>query len=331
MSVKLRKILVTGGAGFMGSAFVKAALRKGYRLIVVDKLTYAGDLKRLEGLTGKLKFYKADICDRRKIAGIFAKERPGAIVNFAAETHVDRSIRDPGSFIQTNLIGTKVLLESSLKYAAGKFIQVSTDEVYGESGRTGFSEDSSLRPSSPYSASKAAADLLLHAYRRTYGLPGMIVRPSNNYGPWQYPEKLIPLAVLRILRNERVPVYGNGCQVRSWLYVDDCIEGILRILEKGRAGEVYNLGSNEELRNLDVVTSILQILGASAKRIEFVKDRAGHDLRYRLNSRKISADAGWGPKTKFQDGIRLTVQWCLRNRPWLMSKWKGIATLYRNR
>ena len=328
MRTKLRKILVTGGAGFIGSAFARLALENGYRVIIVDKLTYAGDLKRLEGVSRKSKLYKTDICDRKKIADIFARERPDAVVNFAAETHVDRSIRDPSSFIETNISGTKSLLDSVMKYATKKFIHISTDEVYGDSGKEEFFEDSALRPSSPYSATKAAADLLLNSCLRTYSCPSIIVRPSNNYGPWQYPEKLIPLAVLKILRNETVPVYGNGRNIRTWLYVDDCVEGILQILEKGRIGEVYNLGSNEELQNLDVVKFILKILGASTNRIEFVKDRPGHDLRYRLNSRKIFKETGWKKKIKFQHGIRLTVQWCLMHRLWLLSKWKDIERLY---
>jgi dTDP-glucose 4,6-dehydratase len=250
------KILITGGAGFIGSAFVRFALNSGQRVVVVDKLTYAGDLKRLEGLDKKFIFYNADISNSSRIESILIKERPSIIVNFAAETHVDRSILDARDFLKTNIEGVRVLLDISRNLKIDKFIHISTDEVYGEIKKGEFLEDFPLAPSSPYSATKAAADLLVNSYVRTYSFPALIVRPCNNYGPWQYPEKLIPLSILKIIKKEKIPVYARGGNIREWLYVEDCAEGIFRILNKGKPGQVYNLGSGQEKKNLDVVKMI---------------------------------------------------------------------------
>ncbi len=346
MRAGIHKILVTGGAGFIGSAFVRLLIsrdcpRQGYsevfkrglslkyKVVVVDKLTYAGDLERLKEVEGKYKFYKTDICDIKQLEQIFEKEKPQIVVNFSAETHVDRSILDSSPFIRTNVIGTQVLLDLSRKYKIKQFIHLSTDEVYGDIKKGKFSEDSPLKPNSPYAASKAAADLLIRAYIRTYGFPAIIIRPCNNYGPWQYPEKLIPLAILKILRNEKIPVYAQGENVREWLYVSDCAEGILKILEKGKIGEVYNLGSQREIRNIEVVKLLLKILNKNEKMIEFVKDRPGHDLRYSLDSSKIFKEIGWRAKMNFETGIKLTISWCLKHKNWLLSKRNGILPLYK--
>lgn len=327
----LHKILVTGGAGFIGSEFVRQAIKKGYKIVVVDKLTYAGDMKRLQELKPKFKFYKKNICDQKQIDLIFKKECPEAIVNFAAESHVDRSIIDSSPFIETNIKGTKNIIDLALKFKIPKVIQISTDEVYGDIEKGSFSEGSPLKPNSPYAASKAAADLLLKSYMRTYSLPGIIVRPSNNYGPWQYPEKLIPLAILKILRNEKIPVYAQGKNIREWLYVEDCANAILKVLEKGRVGEIYNIGSNQEKQNIEAVKDILKILDKKEELIQFVKDRPGHDIRYKLNSQKITKETGWKPLVNFEQGLRYTVYWYLKNKDWLLNKWKDIACLYKDR
>ncbi|MFH1396926.1 MAG: dTDP-glucose 4,6-dehydratase, partial [Candidatus Omnitrophota bacterium] len=250
------RILITGAAGFIGSAFVRLLAGKGQDVIIVDNLDYAADIKRLEGAKGHYKFYKADIRDQKKIEAVFKKEKPDAVVNFAAQSHVDRSIKEPFIFTTTNILGVQVLLEASKKHAVKRFVHISTDEVYGDIEHGEFLETTPLNPSSPYSASKAAADLLVKAYQRTFNFPAIIVRPSNNYGPWQYPEKLIPLAVLKILRGEKIPVYARGENVREWLYVEDAAAGILAILKKGKVGEVYNLGSGQEKRNIEVVKAI---------------------------------------------------------------------------
>ena len=312
-------VLVTGGCGFIGSAFVRKAVKK-YRVIVVDKLTYAGDKKRLEIVEGKYKFYKEDICNRKRMEKIFKKERPQILINFAAQTHVDRSIKNPLPFIETNVKGTQILADLALKFKIKKFVQISTDEVYGETKKGEFKETHSLNPSSPYSASKASADLLIKSYIRTYKLPAIIIRPSNCYGPWQYPEKLIPLAILKLLKNEKVPVYGDGKNVREWLYVEDCVEAILKILKKGKIGEIYNVGSGEERKNIDVVRKIIKILGKSESLIEFVSDRPGHDFRYRLNSKKIYEEIDFKPKVKFEEGLKKTVNWYIKHKKWLLDK-----------
>ncbi|MDD5156358.1 MAG: dTDP-glucose 4,6-dehydratase [Candidatus Omnitrophica bacterium] len=330
MRKKLPKILITGGAGFIGSAFVRLAVKQGHRPVVIDKLTYAADLARLDEAKGKFKFYKADICDEHKIKRIFRQERPQLVVHFAAESHVDRSILDAKAFIETNVLGTHVLLEAAREQGIKNFIHISTDEVYGDIIKGKFAEDSPLSPNSPYAASKAAADLLIKSYIRTYNLPAIIIRPCNNYGPWQYPEKLIPLAILKILRGQKVPVYAQGRNIREWVYVEDCAKGILRILQKGRLGHIYNLGSSEEKQNIDVVKTILKTLDAPGTMFEFVKDRLGHDIRYSLDSKKAYRQVNWKPKVRFKDGIKLTVCWCLGHKDWLSARWENIAKLYNN-
>lgn len=329
MRSRLCKILITGGAGFIGSVFTRLAVKRGYQVIVADKLTYAGDLERLKEIKGRYKFYKVDISHKRQMESIFKREKPEMLVNFAAQTHVDRSIQHAGPFLETNILGTQVLLDAVRKYKLNKVIHLSTDEVYGEILKGQFSEGSPLKPNSPYAASKAAADLLIKAYIRTYNFPAIIIRPCNNYGPWQYPEKLIPLATLKILRREKVPVYGNGKNMREWLYVEDCAEGILQILEKGGTGEIYNLGSGEERQNIEVVKMILEILKKKQNMMEFVKDRPGHDIRYSLSSQKVFNEIGWQPNIKFKDGVRFTIQWCLAHKNWLLIKWQNISGLYK--
>ena len=320
MRKKLYKILVTGGAGFIGSEFVRQAIKKGHKIVVVDKLTYAGDLVRLKEVKGRYKFYKIDICDKIPIDSIFKKEKPKVVIHFAAESHVDRSIQDASPFIETNVIGTQLLLDVSRKYKIKRFIQISTDEVYGEIANGEFNENSLIKPNSPYAASKAAADLLVRAYIRTYNFPAMIIRPCNNYGPWQYPEKLISQSILKAMQNKKVPVYAKGKNIREWLYVEDCARGILRVLEKGRIGEIYNLGSQEERQNIEVVKMLLGILRRDKKLIKFVEDRPGHDIRYRLSSEKVCKEIGWRPKIKFEDGLKNTVNWYIKNKSWILSK-----------
>jgi len=334
MRKRIPKILITGGAGFIGSAFVRLLL-KGLSpqgtvpsIIIIDKLTYAGDLKRLYQ-KGTVPFYKTDICNKSSIQSIFQKERPDIVVHFAAESHVDRSINDASPFIDTNIKGTQILLDASRKYKVSKFIHISTDEVYGEVSNGKFSENSSIKPNSPYAASKAAADLLVQSYIRTYKFPAIIIRPSNNYGPWQYPEKLMPLAILRILEGGKIPVCGKGLNVREWLYVDDCAQGIMTIMRKGKIGQIYNLGSTCESKNIDTVKLLLKTLGVSQKRFEFVKDRLGHDIRYSLNSRKVIRELGWKPKVKLAQGLKFTVVWSLKHAPWLKSKLKDINKFYK--
>ena len=319
MRRELFKILVTGGAGFIGSEFARQAVSKGYKVIVVDKLTYAGDIKRLYGIKGRYIFYKCDICDATLIDSIFKKEHPQAVVNFAAETHVDRSIKDAAHFIETNIKGVRILMEASRKVNKERFIQISTDEVFGEIEKGSFSEDAPLKPNSPYAASKAAADLLIKSYIRTYSFPAIIIRPCNNYGPWQYPEKLIPVIINRAMQNKKIPVYAKGLNVREWLYVSDCAEAILLLFKKAKTGEVYNVGSGHRQKNIDVVKQILKILNKPVTLIELVKDRLGHDWRYALDSSKIQK-LGWRPKVSFALGIKQAVAWNIANRKWLLSK-----------
>jgi dTDP-glucose 4,6-dehydratase len=316
-----KRLLVTGGAGFIGSEFVRQGIKKGYNLAVIDKLSYAGDLERLGKIRKDIAFYKVDVADRESVESVFKKEKPDAVVHWAAESHVDRSIMDASPFLGTNIKGTQTLLDVSRHYGVKKFINISTDEVYGELREDGqFDETTPLNPSSPYSVSKASADMLGRSYLRTYGLPVITVRPSNNYGPWQYPEKLIPVVILRALNNDGIPVYGRGENVREWLFVSDCAEAVFKILEEGRAGEIYNVGSGEEKRNIDVVKNILGILGKPESLIEFVKDRLGHDFRYFLNSGKIYRDLAWKAETPFSDGIEKTVKWYVDNLEWMKSK-----------
>ncbi len=325
-----KKILVSGGAGFIGSEFVREGIKRGYRIILVDKLTYAGDIKRIEEVFSNLTFYKADIRNYEFMNHIFSLEKPEYVVHMAAESHVDRSILDSSPFIETNIRGTQVLLDLAKLYNIERFINISTDEVYGDLGKDGkFYEDSPLRPNSPYSVTKAAADMLARAYQRTFGLPVITVRPSNNYGPWQYPEKLIPVVILKAIENEKIPVYGKGENVREWLYVSDCVDAIFKILEKGSVGEIYNVGSGQEKRNIEVVEAILEILKKPKELISFVKDRPGHDFRYSLDTQKIKKELGWYPKTDFEKGIDRTVKWYLENIGWTKEKLSQLKSLWK--
>ncbi|MBI4982213.1 MAG: dTDP-glucose 4,6-dehydratase [Candidatus Omnitrophica bacterium] len=329
MRRKFRKILVTGGAGFIGSAFVRLAVKKGFLPIIVDKLTYAGDLARLKEVSGKFKFYKIDICDKSRLETLFTREKPDAIIHFAAESHVDRSIKDATPFIEANIRGTQVLLDIALKHKIKRFVHISTDEVYGDIEKGKFSEESPLKPNSPYAVSKAAGDLLVKAYVRTFNFPALIVRASNNYGPWQYPEKFIPRAILTVLKNKKIPVYGKGLNVREWLYVEDCALGIWQILERGKIGEVYNLGSGYEEKNIQIAEKILGVMGRCSEGIEFVKDRPGHDIRYSLSVEKILKQTGWRAQTSLDAGLSMTVDWCINNKQWLFGKWEEINKLYK--
>lgn len=317
-------VIVTGGAGFIGSNFI-FYLMGNYpicRIICLDKLTYAARLSTLKPVLEckNFRFVKADICDREAVYQLFEEEKPDVVVNFAAETHVDRSIEAPALFLQTNIFGTAVLLDACINYGIKRFHQVSTDEVYGDLPLDRpdlmFSEKDLLRPSSPYSSSKAASDLLVLSYHRTYGLPVTISRCSNNYGPYQFPEKLIPLIISKALHDQRLPVYGQGLNVRDWLYVRDHCRAIDFILKKGRSGEIYNIGGHNERRNIDVVRLICRQLGKSESLITYVADRKGHDLRYAIDTSKISKELGWTPKIPFEDGIKETVLWYKDHLDW---------------
>ncbi len=321
-------IIVTGGAGFIGGNFIYYQLTH-YpqdRIVCLDNLTYAGNLKTLEGAMANnhFRFVKADVADRAAVFSLFTEEKPDIIVNFAAETHVDRSVENPEVFLKTNIMGTQVLMDACRKYGIKRFHQVSTDEVYGDLPLDRpdllFSEDSPIHTSSPYSASKAAADLLVLAYARTYGLPVSITRCSNNYGPYHFPEKLIPLIITRALADESLPVYGTGENIRDWLYVEDHCSAIDLVMRKGREGEVYNIGAHNERNNLQVVKTILLTLGKPESLIRFVKDRPGHDRRYAIDPTKVHNELGWEAQTDFDTGIRLTVQWYLDHQSW----WKQI-------
>jgi len=322
------KVLVTGGAGFIGSNFLfyMRKYRPTYELVCLDVLTYAGNLSTLKPLleSNEIKFIKGDISDRDFIFRIFEAEKFDYVVNFAAESHVDRSIDNPGVFLQTNVIGTQVLMDACREYGIKRFHQVSTDEVYGDLPLNRpdllFTEETPITASSPYSASKAAADLLVHAYHRTYKLPVTISRCSNNYGPYHFPEKLIPLMISRALNNQSLPVYGTGENVRDWLYVEDHCAAIDLILHKGKDGEVYNIGGNNEKTNLDIVKIILKALDKPESLITYVKDRAGHDLRYAIDPSKTIREFNWQPTTMFEDGIQKTIQWYLDNKEW----WQNI-------
>ena len=318
------KIIITGGAGFIGGNFVHYMLNKynDYKIICLDALTYAGNMETLEPVNcnPNFKFYKADIADREAVYEIFEKEKPDIIVNFAAESHVDRSIDNPGIFLQTNVIGTGVLMDACRKYGIIRYHQVSTDEVYGDLPLDRpdlfFTENTPLHTSSPYSASKASADLLVQAYHRTFKLPVTISRCSNNYGPYHFPEKLIPLMIANALADKELPVYGKGENVRDWLYVEDHCSAIDLIIHKGRVGEVYNIGGHNERTNLEVVKIILKELGKSEDLIRYVTDRPGHDMRYAIDPAKIHNELGWLPETKFEDGIKKTIKWYLDNKDW---------------
>ena len=324
------KLLVTGGAGFIGANFIFHMLdaHPDDEIVCLDALTYAGNLETLEPAADNpnFTFVKADVADREAVYGIFEKEKPDVVVNFAAESHVDRSIEDPGVFLRTNIIGTQVLMDACNKFGISRFHQVGTDEVYGDLPLDRpdlfFTEETPITASSPYSASKASADLLAMAYHRTYGLPVTISRCSNNYGPYQFPEKLIPLMIANALADKELPVYGTGENVRDWLYVKDHCRAIDMILQNGRVGEVYNIGGHNEKNNLQVVKIILEKLGKPESLIRFVTDRKGHDLRYAIDPAKIHAELGWLPETKFEDGIRKTIDWYLDNKPW----WENIIS-----
>lgn len=323
-------IFVTGGAGFIGSNFIFHMLKKypDYRIVCLDKLTYAGNLSTLSSVLEEpnFRFVKLDICDRAGIFALFEEEKPDVVVNFAAESHVDRSIEDPGIFLQTNILGTATLMDACRKFGVRRYHQVSTDEVYGDLPLNRpdlfFTEETPLHTSSPYSASKASADLLVLAYHRTYSLPVTISRCSNNYGPYHFPEKLIPLMIINALANKPLPVYGTGENVRDWLYVEDHCRAIDLILHNGRIGEVYNVGGHNEMRNIDIVKLILKELGKSESLITFVADRKGHDMRYAIDPTKIHNELGWLPETKFQDGLKKTIEWYLENRDW----WEEIVS-----
>jgi len=318
------KIIVTGGAGFIGGNFVHYMLNKyvDYGIICLDKLTYAGNMETLEPAMNNphFKFVKADIADREAVYKIFEEEKPNIIVNFAAESHVDRSIENPSIFVQTNVMGTQVLLDACRKYGIDRFHQVSTDEVYGDlpldRSDLFFTEETPIHTSSPYSASKASADLFVQAYYRTFKLPATISRCSNNYGPYHFPEKLIPLMIANALADKPLPVYGKGENVRDWLYVEDHCSAIDLIIHKGRAGEIYNIGGHNERTNLEVVKTILKELDKPESLIQYVTDRPGHDRRYAIDPTKIHNELGWLPATKFDDGIKKTVKWYLDNKPW---------------
>jgi len=317
----MEKLCITGGAGFIGSEFVRQAVKQDFEVTVIDKLSYAGDLERLRAAEKNFVFHRIDIADREAVQRVFESGKPDTIVHWAAESHVDRSIADPSPFLDTNIKGTLVLLDAARHFGIKRFINISTDEVYGDLGGEGqFCETTQLNPSSPYSVSKASADMLGRAYYRTYGFPVITVRPSNNYGPWQYPEKLIPVVIWKALQNERIPVYAKGENVREWLFVADCVEGVFEIAKSGIAGEIYNVGSGEEKRNIDVVKAILQILGKPEELIEFVKDRLGHDFRYSLNSEKIHTELGWKARMPFAEGIEKTVAWYVDHMDWIKRK-----------
>jgi dTDP-glucose 4,6-dehydratase len=328
-------ILVTGGAGFIGSNFIKYMLANyDYTIVNLDLLTYAGNFKNFEEIaeTERYHFVKGDVCDRELLNEIFHKYEINVVINFAAESHVDRSIEDPEIFLNTNVLGTQALLDSAKKYwkvdlndkysqefkARVKFIQISTDEVYGTLKEEGyFTEETCLAPNSPYSASKASADMIVRAYYETYGLPVNITRCSNNYGPYQFPEKLIPLMINHALQEKSLPVYGDGKQIRDWLHVEDHCSAIDTVLHKGQVGEVYNIGGNNEKENIEIVKLILHSLDKCESLISYVQDRLGHDRRYAIDNSKITSELGWSPAYTFENGIVQTVQWYLENKEWM--------------
>ncbi|MCR4615237.1 MAG: dTDP-glucose 4,6-dehydratase [Clostridiales bacterium] len=318
------KILVTGGAGFIGSNFIYHMLSEhpDYDIVCLDALTYAGNLHTLEPAlkNSRFKFVKGDITDRNAVFELFKNEKFDTVVNFAAESHVDRSINDPAIFLSTNVMGTQVLLDACREFGVSRFHQISTDEVYGDLPLDRpdlfFTEETPIHASSPYSASKAGADLLVLAYYRTYGLPVTVSRCSNNYGPYHFPEKLIPLIIVNLLHDKPIPVYGTGENIRDWLYVEDHCKAVDLVIHKGTPGEVYNIGGHNEMKNIDVVKLVISELGKSEDLITYVKDRAGHDKRYAIDPTKIHRELGWSPEVKFKDGIKKTVQWYLDNREW---------------
>lgn len=317
----MKTLLVTGGCGFIGSNFVRQQLEtySDVEIINVDKLTYAGNLENLADIENdpRYRFERGDICDRAFIDSVLASAQIDAVVNFAAESHVDRSILDSGPFIQTNIVGTQVLLDASRAANISRYLQVSTDEVYGTLGEDGyFTEDTPLAPNSPYSASKTAADLLVRSYFHTYGFPAVTTRCSNNYGPYQFPEKLIPLFISNALKDEALPVYGKGNNVRDWIHVLDHCRGIDVALRKGEAGEVYNFGGNSEMQNIDLTFKLLDALGKPRTLIRHVEDRAGHDFRYAIDTTRVEHELGWKPQMDFETGLRSTIDWYLDNKGW---------------
>lgn len=323
-------IIITGGAGFIGSNFVYHMLNSypEYRIVCIDCLTYAGNMSTLaEAMKNEhFKFYKTNICNRQAIYAIFAAEKPDIVVNFAAESHVDRSIENPEVFLQTNILGAQVMMDACRKYGNVRYHQVSTDEVYGDLPLDRpdllFTEETPIHTSSPYSVSKASADLLAQAYNRTFNLPVTISRCSNNYGPYHFPEKLIPLMIANALNDKPLPVYGEGLNVRDWLYVEDHCRAIDAIIHKGRIGEVYNVGGHNEMKNIDIVKLICQQLGKPESLITYVIDRKGHDMRYAIDPTKIHNELGWLPKMRFEDGLKKTIQWYLDNKEW----WETIIS-----
>ncbi len=321
------KVLVTGGCGFMGSDFVREAVKKGFDITVVDKLTYAGDIERIKDVYEKIDFFKIDIASLNHLREVFDAVKPNVVIHYAAETHVDRSILQPERFVKTNVLGTYNLLELSKRYEVERFIHISTDEVYGELPKQKdlkFKETDPLKPKSPYSASKAGAEHMVFSFINTYHIPATVVRASNNYGEWQYPEKLIPLTTAKVLLNEKIPVYGDGKNVRTWLYVRDFTEAVFTVIEKGKTGEVYNIGSNEERENIEVVNGILSLLDKDESLLSFVPDRPGHDLRYALDITKAEKELGWRAKTSFEEGLERTIHWYKENSTWLFKKKKVV-------
>jgi dTDP-glucose 4,6-dehydratase len=321
------KLLVTGGAGFIGSNFVRYMVNKypEYQIVNLDLLTYAGNLENLKDIenAANYKFVRGDIADREFINGLFKEEKFDYVLNFAAESHVDRSITDPGIFVQTNIQGTLALLDAAKTFGVTKYLQVSTDEVYGTLGETGyFTEETPLAANSPYSASKAGADLLVRAYHETFGLPVNITRCSNNYGPFHFPEKLIPLMIINALHDKELPIYGDGLNIRDWLHVEDHCQAIDLVLHKGRNGEVYNVGGNNERTNIEIVKTILKHLNKPESLMKFVTDRPGHDRRYAIDATKLRTELGWSPKYNFDTGIEQTINWYLNNRDW----WENIIS-----
>ncbi|MCK9408952.1 MAG: dTDP-glucose 4,6-dehydratase [Bacteroidetes bacterium] len=323
----MKNILITGGAGFIGSNFVHFMLSKysNYAIVNFDALTYAGNLENLASIENnpQYRFVKGDICNKDHVISVLRDNSIDTIVHFAAESHVDRSISGPAVFVQTNVVGTQVLLDAAREIGIERFLHVSTDEVYGSLGTTGFfTEESSIRPNSPYSASKASSDMLVMAYHHTFGFPGLVTRCSNNYGPYQFPEKLIPLMITNALNDRSLPVYGDGLNVRDWLYVEDHCSALDVVLHKGTIGDVYNIGGHNEWKNIDIVKLVLKELGKPESLISFVKDRPGHDRRYAIDAVKIKNELGWVPAYQFEVGIKKTIEWYLQNKLW----WERITS-----
>ena len=332
------RVLVTGGAGFIGSNFVRYLLKEqgaDLKLVNLDKLTYAGNLENLDDIREdqRYTFVKQDICDAKGMEKVFAEHNPEIVVHFAAESHVDRSISDASPFITTNVLGTQILLDISRKYETNRFLHVSTDEVYGALSESdpAFTEETPIAPNSPYAASKAASDLIVRSYHETYGMDVIITRCSNNYGPYQFPEKLIPLMIANALEDKPLPVYGDGSNIRDWIFVDEHCQALAILMEKGKAGEVYNIGGKTELRNIDLVKKLLGVLEKPESLIKFVTDRPGHDFRYAIDTTKIENEVGWGPSMSFEEGLEMTVNWYVNNPDWLSSVIDGEYKEYYQR